>query len=676
MITSIVHTHIPESNPALEWATIGAHITQTNLARISADNGNTYPKSTETTTPTTLPAAPTASRIYIQTPTGEWATHCIVFDLDAKKHHTPEDVTNDAHKLTTALATAGIETITDTSPTGGRHVYIPSHHRIPGPLAQDLVDRLKAHLNLTTCDITPMRGYRSGIIRTPGSPHKNGGHQTLITPLSEAHRILEQGNRTINFAHYACTLPVAIKNNPIDPTIYEPNTDTSPAAALQHGWDTYARTGRYTHLKTAKGHRYPSASEARLGFLAYLYRTGYDYPTLHKHIQNNTWPALTDAYTKYSPEERTRLITREWALATTEHSTRRARTPKTPANPIHYLLRTTTAPWATKASNSRKRDRQTAIRQWATLTETHGTALYGGSEAALSLRLVLKALATQAYRAGSTVFTCSYRTIRLYTGLSLGTIRNVLTRLLNEETPLLKLAYQGSMNRPNTYRLLIPDTHAQLATTSYIKGIISPLPQAFYALDKAAWFIFNTFTRRNKHTLAELACITGISARRVARVARVLVAEGFLAETVKAGAKAWRMDRWCDLEELAFWTDGSVAYAELNDQVTAQQRQWRKSCFRYRALQDCVYTKYRTETMFLRGSSLKLSGIFRCTDLNSKVQRTRRGVEERYRPCSDASDPPSRTSPSPPVTPITTSAPTPPSSSGAFAGGSWPEPLP
>ena len=131
-----------------------------------------------------------------------------------------------------------------------------------------------------------------------------------------------------------------------------------------------------------------------------------------------------------------------WLLP--EHGTRRARTQKGSCEPGPLPAARHDSHLATKKTNSRKRDRQTAIRQWATVTDVHGTELYGGSEAALSLRLVLKALSAQAYRSGSTVFTCSYRTLRLYTGLSLGTIRNVMTRLLTEENPLLELAYHAA----------------------------------------------------------------------------------------------------------------------------------------------------------------------------------------------------------------------------------------
>lgn len=75
MINPIVRSRTDKSNPKLEWESIGAHIMRTGLARISDDNGETYPKATEAPTPQTLPAAPTAARIYTQAPDGEWVTH-------------------------------------------------------------------------------------------------------------------------------------------------------------------------------------------------------------------------------------------------------------------------------------------------------------------------------------------------------------------------------------------------------------------------------------------------------------------------------------------------------------------------------------------------------------------------------------------------------------------------
>ena len=396
----------------------------------------------------------------------------------------------------------------------------------------------------------------------------------------------------------------------------------------------FAQTGKHTHLKNAQGKPYPSPSEARLGFLAYLHRTGHTHQTTLKNITNNTWPALTHTYNKYQPTERQNLINHEWTLATTNpNGTPRTHTPKPPKNPIHYLLRQTTPTWATKPQNSRKKDHQTAIRQWWTLTETHGTTLYGGTQTALTTRLTLKALAARAHQHGNTTFPCSHRTLRLYTGLSLGTIQKTLKHLLNQKNPLIQLTHQGKLNTPNTYRLTIPNTHQKLAQTPYKKGPITPLPKAFYTLNKAAWFIYNTYTTpKTKQTHQELTKKTGISARRITATLKTLVAEGFLEETTKAGKKAWKIYKWCDLEELAWWTDGLVAYNEINDEITKQQKQWKKKCLSYHLSMKYVYTKFKKGINSLRGIG---TGICLYTNMNSKVQRTRRGVLERVT-CSDA----------------------------------------
>jgi DNA-binding HxlR family transcriptional regulator len=641
MLPTSISASTHKRNLQYIWETIGAKITGTGLVRISADGGQTYPKYTETTAPTQLPTAPTASRIYAQNPTtGEWETRCIVFDLDAKKHHTTQDVTHDAHKLTTALTHAGIKTIQDISPTGGRHIYIPLNKPIPGPTAINLLDRIKAHLNLTTCDITPMRGYKSGLIRTPAAPHKTGGHQTLTTPHTQATHTLTHPNPTTLITTYLNTLPPT----PKPPTHPTPKPETTPhpnpTQKLNHNWKTYAQTGKHTHLKNAQGKPYPSPSEARLGFLAYLHRTGHTHQTTLKNITNGTWPALTHTYNKYQPTQRQNLINHEWTLATTNpNGTPRTHTPKPPKNPIHYLLRQTTPTWATKPQNSRKKDHQTAIRQWWTLTETHGTTLYGGTQTALTTRLTLKALAARAHQHGNTTFPCSHRTLRLYTGLSLGTIQKTIKHLLNQKNPLIQLTHQGKLNTPNTYRLTIPNTHQKLAQTPYKKGPITPLPKAFYTLNKAAWFIYNTYTTpKTKHTHQELTKKTGISARRITATLKTLVTEGFLEETTKAGKKAWKIYKWCDLEELAWWTDGLVAYNELNDEITKQQKQWKKKCLDYHLSMKYVYTKFKKGINSLRGID---TGIYLCTNMNSKVQRTRRGVLERRvpTPCSVGTNP-------------------------------------
>ena len=635
MLPTSISASTHKRNLQYIWETIGAKITGTGLVRISADGGQTYPKHTETTAPTQLPTAPTASRIYTQNPTtGEWETRCIVFDLDAKKHHTTQDVTHDAHKLTTALTHAGIKTIQDISPTGGRHIYIPLNTPIPGPTAINLLDRIKAHLNLTTCDITPMRGYKSGLIRTPATPHKTGGHQTLTTPHTQATHTLTHPNPTTLITTYLNTLP-PIKPAATKPSQPETTPHTQTTQKLNHNWKTYAQTGKHTHLKNAQGKPYPSPSEARLGFLAYLHRTGHTHQTTLKNITNGTWPALTHTYNKYQPTERQNLINHEWTLATTNpNGTPRTHTPKPPKNPIHYLLRQTTPTWATKPQNSRKKDHQTVIRQWWPLTETHGTTLYGGTQTALTTRLTLKALAARAHQHGNTTFPCSHRTLRLYTGLSLGTIQKTLKHLLNQKNPLIQLTHQGKLNTPNTYRLTIPNTHQKLAQTPYKKGPITPLPKAFYTLNKAAWFIYNTYTTpKTKHTHQELTKKTGISARRITATLKTLVTEGFLEETTKAGKKAWKIYKWCDLDELAWWTDGLVAYSEINDEITKQQKQWKKKCLDYHLSMKYVYTKFKKGINSLRGID---TGIYLCTNMNSKVQRTRRGVLERVT-CSDAS---------------------------------------
>ncbi|WP_052293852.1 hypothetical protein [Sanguibacter keddieii] len=58
--------------------------------------------------------------------------------------------------------------------------------------ARELVEALARRF--PTIDAAPHRSARSGCIRTPGSRHKSGGHQQLVTTLASALDILSRPN--------------------------------------------------------------------------------------------------------------------------------------------------------------------------------------------------------------------------------------------------------------------------------------------------------------------------------------------------------------------------------------------------------------------------------------------------------------------------------------------------
>ncbi len=55
-------------------------------------------------------------------------------------------------------------------------------------------------LRAPSLDPSPHQNITDGCIRVPGSAHKSGGHQVLVTPLTEAYGILTRRNPAAGIA--------------------------------------------------------------------------------------------------------------------------------------------------------------------------------------------------------------------------------------------------------------------------------------------------------------------------------------------------------------------------------------------------------------------------------------------------------------------------------------------
>ena len=118
----------------------------------------------------------------------------LAFDLDASRG----DVDADAVVIGRLLTECGVRFIEARSgPRGGRHVIAP--FRDPLPVAK--VAALAQHLagDLPTLDVTPLCNPATGTIRPPGSPHRDGGTSTLLTPPAIALIALTDGNTRTAF---------------------------------------------------------------------------------------------------------------------------------------------------------------------------------------------------------------------------------------------------------------------------------------------------------------------------------------------------------------------------------------------------------------------------------------------------------------------------------------------
>ena len=122
---------------------------------------------------------------------GAGDTRCLVVDLDASRGGSAA-VHRDAAAVRELVRAAGGRVITDESPSGGMHVYVPFAVPIGFHEARDLALALAART--PTMDPSPNQNLTDGLIRPPGSVHPSGGHQVLHGTLTDAHQLASTGN--------------------------------------------------------------------------------------------------------------------------------------------------------------------------------------------------------------------------------------------------------------------------------------------------------------------------------------------------------------------------------------------------------------------------------------------------------------------------------------------------
>ena len=197
------------------------------------------------------------------------------------------------------MRSAGGRVITDESPSGGRHVYVPFGEPVGFHEARDLALALAART--PTMDPAPNQNLTDGLIRPPGSVHPSGGHQVLHGSLTAAHRLASTGNppavltrlRDLLAAELAAV--TARHQPPAPPPALDEEHLPRPSGARELAADylRIATTGLYDTT------RYRSPSEARQAVLDAAVWAGLTLPAVLARIENGTWPGLAAFYTRY-----------------------------------------------------------------------------------------------------------------------------------------------------------------------------------------------------------------------------------------------------------------------------------------------------------------------------------------------------------------------------------------
>ncbi|MET3937151.1 putative membrane protein [Arthrobacter sp. OAP107] len=474
---------------------------------------------------TSLPDRPAA--VMIHGADGSVATLCI--DLDTSKA-LKSVVDSDAARLRKLLDEANVGFVEDFSPSGGRHIYIPLQQRLTAAKARELVEALG--LLAASLDPSPHQNITDGCIRVPGSRHKAGGYQTLITPLANAYATLRVRNSPHAVAALGAALaPELARNKAIQERQAKAATAARTTAAQlplvgrsESPLRRIARTGLYD---TAK---YASPSEARMGVLDHFAGCGWSLQDVENEL-NGQFPGLAALYGTQANQAR--LLPTEWAKAqayTNAGSTQKRRSRETGKD--NALINNTSPTKLTGGATDRS---ATAIHQLVNDLENVLYAVLDHRLAArgregVGLRLLMRGLLGYMRAKETDLLDVGCRTLAVALGKHHVTIARLLPVLAQASDGILTKVADARHKTADVYLIQLPEHYQKLAReVTWRKGRIHAVRPVFRHLGDVAALVYEAIERaRHSPTTAEIVRATSISRNAVSTALADMEALGMI----------------------------------------------------------------------------------------------------------------------------------------------------
>lgn len=530
---------------AQAWAALTPLLAGQPRVRLSKDGGKTYPQKHERTLTVALPTFPAAVRIF-----GKDGTCTAIFlDFDSSVGGI-DWVQSDVRAVQNWLHYCGARWIEDFSPNGGRHIYIPLEQRITFSEARDLVEALGTRYR--TLDKSPHQNVLHGCMRTPGSPHKRGGHQELAMSLNMAYDIARRRNPMSVWTAMRTDLSGeidAVRGLRMEQTFM--STSVS-AGQLPH---RSGRMSRVMQLMAQTGlydsNRYVSDSDARQAIIVAAAAAGMELTDVERRMMQGTWPGLASFYSRYAPRHRMSSLRRDWLEAISYLSKNSGR--RDDANNNAHKSPTsqpTTQPQGIQAisSPSNPDAEHRFIRTWrnALRLKEH---TYADSRSGLARRMVLRSLGEAAHMTASRFVEFGVRSIAVATGLDHTTVGLHLRELRSESSGLVTLVDQGRGTKGDLYMLTVPeDVKAAAEDLSWRKGKIHALRPVFRELGLPAAFVYETLEHSPGLSTAEIVNLTRLSRTTVSEALEVMAAWNMVA---RDSVRAWSVVSATSLRDLA-----------------------------------------------------------------------------------------------------------------------------
>lgn len=512
--------------------------------RLSRDGGKSYPQKHERTLTPALPAFPAAVRIF-----GKDGTCAAIF-LDFDSSVAGVDwVEADVRAVQTWLHSVGARWIEDYSPNGGRHVYIPLEQRVTFSEARDLVEALGTRYR--SLDKTPHQNLLHGCMRTPGSPHKRGGHQELAMSLSMAYDVARRPNSATAWAAMKADLAgeiTAVRALRLEGAVTPATAETSrfqhPAGRMSRAMQLMAQTGLYDT------NRYASDSEARQAIVTGAAAAGLELVDVERRMMQGTWPGLASFYARYASRHRVPALRRDWLNAVTYLSKNAGtRDGKNNAR-ISPTSQPNTQPPVLQGNpiSSNPDVEHRFIRTWRNALRLKEHA-YTESRTGLARRMVLRSLGEAAHMTASRFIEFGDRSIAVATGLDHTTVGSHLRALRNEKDPLVTLVERGRGTKGDLYMLTVPEEVKTAAEDlTWRKGKIHALRPVFRELGLPAAFVYEALEHSPGLSTSEIVKLTRLSRTAVSEALEVMAAWNMIARN---NARAWSVVASTSLKDLA-----------------------------------------------------------------------------------------------------------------------------
>lgn len=466
-----------------------------------------------------LPSAPAAVRVY--GPDGCCAALCL--DLDASRGG-PAAVRADAQRLCTWLTGHGARYVTDASPSGGVHVYVPFAGRVPYATAREVVEALASEY--PTVDAGPHRSLKTGCIRVPGSAHKAGGHQALTMTLGAAYDVLRRPNLAGVLEAMRADLSAQIgawRTAQTVPDTFGAPSDPGRVGRLSSRLQLIAQTGQWDTT------RYRSPSEARQAVVDGAVRAGWVLADVAVRLTDGRWPGLASLYARYSPGQRHRALSRDWRAA----GAFLAATADDPCSRpgVGHVRKSHTSDPQSHGGIPGVGQTQTEhefVRTWRTALRAVEQARFPGRSGYVA-RFVLRALGEAAHKSGSRYVGFGTRALAVACGVDHSTVAAVLRRLAGQAGGWIDLVSQAHGERADLYELTIP---ADLVDTApdlrWDKGQAHALRPAFRTFGPVAALVFEAIEHGRAETVTALVAATGIARSSVHEATCTLICHGLL----------------------------------------------------------------------------------------------------------------------------------------------------